>query len=173
MNFENLVIKITPKLKQLSIKYNGHRSFFDEDDLLSEMILHLWKKWRNKKFTNKTESYIIQSCYFYLRNFLRIVQNKQRFISIDEPINEAGVTLKELIPDRTFDVSEFVEEKMFIKKVMNNGLSKIEKDIFQLLYKEFTIREIGKKLNISHTMVLKHKKKILGKVSKKDVFLLV
>jgi RNA polymerase sigma factor (sigma-70 family) len=173
MNFQNLVIKITPKLKQFAFRYNGWHTFCDEGDLFNEMVLHLWKKWRDKSFKDKTESYIVQSCYFYLRNYLRVIQEKQGFVSLNEPINEDGLMFEEIISDQAIPIIEIIEEKLFVDRVMNNGLSKTEKIIFELLYKGFTIREIGKKLNISHVMVLKHKKKMIDKVTKSHSNLLM
>src|SRR3989339_718152 len=135
MNFNDIIELVKKELEQISLRYNNYSNYVDKNDLFSEMILHLWQEWKCKKFDNKTKSYIIQSCYFYLRNYLRINEDKY--------------------------------------KIVNNGLSRIEKEIYKLIYNEYTVREIGKKLNISHTMVVKHKKNNLKKVSKYYDFLLV
>ena len=171
MNFEEILKKITPKIKQLAVRYNGWNTFANEDDFFGEMVLHLREKWLSGDLKDKTESYVIQSCYFHLRNYLRVTQEKRDVVSIYDTITgDDDMTLEEIIPDNRKEVPE---EKMFMDRVRNNGLTKLEKEIFEFLYEGYTAREIGEKLHISHTMVLRHKKDIAVKVSKEYNFLLV
>ncbi|OGS43130.1 MAG: hypothetical protein A2539_10065 [Elusimicrobia bacterium RIFOXYD2_FULL_34_15] len=174
MNFEKFLKEVKVELGQIAFKFSRYNNYMDEDDLLSEMVLHLWKRWYERGFNNKTKSYVIQSCYFYLRNYLRINEDKKcRFINIDECIGDDGLSYEEIIPDNSVPILESIEENTIFQKISNNGLSSIEREIFKLLYDEYTVREIGEMLSISHTMVIKHKKNILKKVSKYYDYLLV
>ncbi|HAM38311.1 MAG TPA: hypothetical protein DCP53_02760 [Elusimicrobia bacterium] len=173
MNFNDIIELVKKELEQISLRYNNYSNYVDKNDLFSEMILHLWQEWKCKKFDNKTKSYIIQSCYFYLRNYLRINEDKYKILSLDDSVNDDGLTVKDTISDNSVPMLDVVEYDMVFQKIVNNGLSRIEKEIYKLIYNEYTVREIGKKLNISHTMVVKHKKNILKKVSKYYDFLLV
>ena len=101
MNFEELVERISSGLKGITHRLDGCYSFVDEDDLYQESLLNLWIRWQKNELGNKTESYILQSCYFYLKNYLRKakIPRKGWFVRLDEPIDEEGHTLKELIPN--------------------------------------------------------------------------
>ena len=132
MDFESYLNKIVPDLEKIAMKYNSHRTYLDKEDLLSEMVLHLFKEYKNGNLIDKTKSYIIQSCYFYLLNFLRVNVEKQKFISLTEPMTEEGLTFEEILSDNFASFDDIIEEKIFLRKIMNDGLTKIEKDIFNL-----------------------------------------
>lgn len=174
MNFEELLSSLTPRLKQLALKYHSYCSLSDEKDLFNEMVLALWEKWQAGELQGKTESYIVQACYFHLRNYLRNIQDKQRCVSMDDSSDDdALLPLAELVADQSLSMSAYVEGKALYEKIMNNGLSRREKDVIGYLYDGFTVREIGRLLNISHTMVVKYKQNISRKVSKRYGYLLV
>lgn len=177
MSFEEVLSFLTPRLKQLALKYRTCCCFSDEQDLFNEMVLLLWKKWQAGELQGKTDSYIVQACYFHLRNYLRNVQDQQRCMSLEEPTGACDdneeMALGELVPDRSPGMSEYTEGKALYEKIMNNGLSRREKEVIGYLYDGFTVREIGQMLHISHTMVVKYKQSISRKVSKRYGYLLV
>jgi RNA polymerase sigma factor (sigma-70 family) len=177
MNFEDLLSSLTPRLKQLALKYRTCCGFSDQEDLFNEMVLVLWKKWRAGELQGKTDSYIVQACYFHLRNYLRNVQDKQYYMSMEEPpgISDDGeqLRLEELVTDRSLSMPQYTEGKALYEKIMNNGLSRREKEVIGYLYDGFTVREIGQMLHISHTMVVKYKQSISRKVSRRYGYLLV
>ena len=182
MNFEVFLNTMAPKLRQIALKFRRSVRFADEEDLLSEMTSFLWENWKRHVFADKTESYILQSCYFHLRNYLRTAREKRGMVSIDEDGESAlqsregdddSFSLKEMLPDRSTDVSSISEGNALYEKIMNNGFKPVEKEIVRLLCDGFTVREIGRRLAISHAMVVKYKKNISDKVSKQYGFLLV
>lgn len=162
MCFEKLVIKITPSLEILCRNLNGHSLYLDEDDLFQEAILHLWIRYKNNELSDKNYSYIIQSCVFYLKNYLRKVRDKQIIMSLDMPLNEDKTTLGEIIPGSEPFLEESIDNKLFIE-TFTNKLAEREKRIISFCLEGLTVREIGQRLGISHVGVVKIKNRIKDK----------
>jgi len=183
MDFETRYSAVFEKLKNIAVKYSGICSYTDSDDLYAEMRFYLWKMWREGILEDKTESYITQACYFYIRNYLRTAKDSLKLLSLDEPFGSSDSSddaggdgmsrLEDILPDGLPGMSEFFESKALYEKIMNNGLSTLEKDIVRYLYNGYTVREIGSILGLSHVMVVKHKKQIADKVTKNYSALLV
>ncbi|MDD4981071.1 MAG: sigma-70 family RNA polymerase sigma factor [Candidatus Omnitrophica bacterium] len=168
MYFLELIQRISPKLKGITHKLNGRFTFFNEDDLYQEALVHLWLGYKEGKLSGNTDSYILQGCYFYLKNYIRKTQDKAPLVSIHALVNEEdalelGETLCLEDPESSF---ERIHCKMLIEKINNNGLTKREKEVFRLSLEELTIREIGSRLGISHVRVVKLKGKIRDKCQK-------
>jgi len=165
MCFEEVVKRITSKLKGIAHKLNGHFSFFNEEDLYQEALIHLFQDYHRGKLNGKTDSYILQGCYFYLKNYIRKAQDKFNSVSLNALMDEEGNDLEEILclenPESCF---ADLEDKILIEQIQNNGLTQREKEIFYLSLEGLTIREIGKKLGISHVMVLKIKKLLRRKL---------
>jgi len=161
MVFEELVKRISPKLKRITYKLNGHFSFFNEEDLYQEALLHLWQDFCLGKLDNKTDSYILQGCYFHLKNYIRKTRDKSNLVSLNAMIEEEGSNLEEILClENSKSCLADLENKILIQEIQNNGLTQREKEIFCLSLEGLTTREIGKKLGISHVMVIKIKKKL-------------
>ncbi len=165
MSFEYLIEKISLPLKKITKRLNGRFSSFDDEDLFQETLLHLWTEWEKGNLDNKTESYILQGCYFHLKNHLRKTQNKVNLMSFDEPIDENGNSLEEILPSNLPSPSEYLENELLIEEI-GKKLSRREKEILALFLKGMTTREVGKKLGISHVMVVKLKGRIRSKCKK-------
>ena len=150
--FEKLVKRISPKLKAITRRFNW-KIFFDEDDLYQEALLYLWEKWKKNEILDKTDSFILQGCFFFLKNYIRKAWTKIDFINASEEI------LHEWEGNTFFN---YMDNKLLIEE-MERRLTEREKIVFSLYLEGFTIREIGKKLGISHVMVIKIKKKIRDK----------
>jgi DNA-directed RNA polymerase specialized sigma subunit len=135
MDFKELVRKISPKLKAITHRLNGRFTFFNDEDLYQEALIYLWVDFNQRKLDDKTDSYILQGCYFHLKNYIRIIQDKKALVSLDA----------------------------LVETIRNNGLTEREKDIFNLALSGLTTREIGNKLGISHVRVIKLQKKIREK----------
>lgn len=169
MQFESLVNRITPTLRRIVYKLNWQANFFNEDDLYQEAILQLWLDYQQGKLADKTDSYILQGCYFHLKNYLRKNCDKANLTSLENSINlEGGVIgLCNILPREEPDsLFESVNCKLIIERINNNGLTKREKEVFCLALEGLTVREIALKLGISHVRVVKLKARLKDKCRK-------
>ena len=148
--------------------HNGHGSSIDEDDLYQEMCIHLWKNYKYGQPVGINEAYIVKGCEFHILNYLRKEREKVRIVSLEEPINEEGGTLKDILSDGKEPLDKFIDKDLTIEDIKNNGFTAREKEVFSLLLKGFTVREAGKELGISHVMVVKVKNRIIKKWQKKE-----
>lgn len=167
-NFEDTVKRIAPVLKRITYRLNGHFSFFNEEDLFQEALLRLWQDFNYGKLNDKTDSYILQGCYFYLKNYLRKNYDKANLIRLDNLREGEDSDLGEILslkdPYPYFDA---IHCKMLEEEIKNNGLTKREKEVFSLALEGLTTREIGNRLGISHVRVVKLRNKIKEKCKKR------
>lgn len=165
MNFEELITRLAPKLRVIAKKLNGNFTFFDEEDLCQEAFFYLWQQNRNQRLDAKTDSYILQGCYFFLKNYIRKVYKRvdSHSVSLNDNIN---------LENNRRSGNSFLEDSNKFFNALNvhmvmedivSSLDKREKDVFRLCLDGFTIREIGKILGVSHVMVVKIKKRIINK----------
>lgn len=165
MHFEELVKRISLTLKRIIYKLNGHFSFFNEEDLFQEALIHLWQDFQQRKLDDKTDSYILQGCYFYLKNYIRKVKDKTCLVSLDILINEEGKNWEEILFLGTHNFCfNNLESKLLLEHIQNNGFTRREKDVFNLCLEGLTTREMGKRLGISHVRVVKIKKNLKAKL---------
>lgn len=166
--FEDLVKKFLPHLEKMSksLTENAKIDAIGAEDLLQEALVYLWLEFKSGKLENKNKSYILKGCYFYLKNFLRKADNHQVTLSLFSLVNEGGATIEDTLSDRFF-WEEYLDAKILIEKIRNNGLNKREKEVFELLLEGYTTRQIGKKLGISHVRVIKIYKNIGKKYKSK------
>ena len=168
MSFESLIKRIAPTLKRITYKLNGHFSFFNDEDLYQEALIHLWLDFKQGKLSDKTDSYILQGCYFHLKNYIRKVQDKACLISMstirsEEEDLELGGVLSLENPGSYFDD---INSKILIEEIINDGLAKREKEVLSFCLKGLTVREIGKVLGVSHVRVVKLRNRIKTKCQK-------
>jgi len=168
MSFEQLVQTIAPKLKGITHRLNGRFTFFNEDDLYQEAVVHLWADFKEGKLSDKTSSYVLQGCYFYLKNYIRKTQDGVslvRLSSLSEDQEE--VDLENLIslkkPQTDFND---LYSKIFLEDIQRENWTDREKDVLSLSLRGLTTREIGRQLGISHVAVVKIKSKIKDKCQK-------
>src|SRR3989338_3784826 len=165
--FEGLVKKLSPTLKRITYKLNGHFSFFNDEDLFQEALLHLWLDFQAGKLDDKTDSYILQGCYFHLKNYLRKTQSKARLISLDSFADEDNAALEEILSlDNKGSCFDYLDNKMLVEDIQNNGLTEREREVLSLCLEGMTVREIGERLGISHVRVVKLKNRIRAKCKK-------
>ncbi|MCK4858996.1 MAG: sigma-70 family RNA polymerase sigma factor [Candidatus Omnitrophica bacterium] len=169
MSFEELLENISPVLKRIVQKVNTRFSFVDEEDLFQEASMHLWVNFRDGRLNNKTDSYILQGCFFYLKNYLRKRREKVSLISLDASINEDGSTLAEKLPSGNSELCfDYVRNKILIEEIRDSGLTKREGEVLSLCLEGLTVRGIGQKLGISHTRVIKLRNNIRRKSHKRN-----
>jgi len=169
MSFEQLIKKISPKLKGIIYRLGGRFSGFADDDLYQEAMIHLWEEFDRKTLQDKTDSYILQGCYFYLKNYMRKFAPKLRYANLEclENSEEEGAFLDPLLNIASREsVFDTVYCNMLIEQIRNNGLTKREKDVFNSALEGLTVREIGARLGISHVRVVKLRKSMSQKCLK-------
>jgi DNA-directed RNA polymerase specialized sigma24 family protein len=131
------------------------------EDLLQEALIHLWLT--ETRRPGQTRSWYLQSCKYHLLHYLASGR------SVDSGKRRAG----QFYPSDDSDEWETISEKADSGNTVLNSVS--ARDIIsllspQLLPHEKAVlhcfaeglgpREIGRKLNMSHTMVIKHRRKI-------------
>ncbi|RJP27921.1 MAG: sigma-70 family RNA polymerase sigma factor [Candidatus Omnitrophota bacterium] len=171
MDFYVLLKRIGPTLKMITYKLSWRYSFLDQDDLYQEAAIHLWSDFRARKLDDKTDSYILQGCYFHLKNYLRRSENRSCAINIDSFLNDdsqgSQVYENTLLADYRFkEEVEKLNSKLLVETIFNNGLTNREKEVLWLCLEDLKTREIGKRLNISHVSVVKIMSKIREKCRK-------
>jgi RNA polymerase sigma factor (sigma-70 family) len=164
MDFEPAYKKFLVPITKLAKKSRRYTGFINEEDIAQEMLIHLWREYQNGEFQDKTDSYIIQSLWFCSKNYIRKKIGKRLFLSLDDPIDGEEVTLKDIIPDHSSSPAEILESKMSIQRMTNSGLTKREEEVLNLCLEGCNLREIGKRLAISHVMVFKIRGKIQRKI---------
>lgn len=169
MAFQELLKKLSPKLKGITYKLNGQYSFFNDEDLFQEALLHLWQDFNAGKLDDKTDSYILQGCYFHLKNYIRKEKNKTRLVSLQALLCEEQdrASLEDtLSSEESRYFFDSFNNKILIEEILNDGLTSKEKQVFSLFLAGHTTREIGRMLGISHVSVVKSSKKIKEKCQK-------
>jgi len=162
--FEGLVKRLSPTLKRITYRLNGHFSFFNDEDLFQEALICLWDDFQKGELQDKTDSYILQGCYFHLKNYLRKVRPKMRLVSLDLLINgEDSRNLEETLllqAEGPQDCVDYLHNKLLVETIRNNGFTGREKDILSFYAEGLTTRAIGERLGISHVRVIKLMRKI-------------
>jgi RNA polymerase sigma factor (sigma-70 family) len=159
-NFETLMTRLTPTLRRISHRLNGHFTFFNDDDLCQEALVHLWVMFRENRLSDKTDSYILQGCYYHLKNHIRTSMDKVRPASLEEPIDDDGTMLEEIVASSDPSQAEQLSDKTLYEEALKSGLTEREINILDMCRDGLTTREIGDKLGISHVAVVKIQKRI-------------
>lgn len=160
MSFEELHKRISPTLKRIAYRLNGHYTFFNHDDLYQEALMHLWQEFLAGSLQDKTDSYILQGCYFHLKNHIRKTKTKAIVVSLEGCAyeNEEGESWLETIcvgKDDSRDYREHLDAKLMAETIRNNGLIPREKEILAFCAEGLTTREMGARLGVSHVRVVK------------------
>jgi RNA polymerase sigma factor (sigma-70 family) len=164
-SFETLVEKLSPTLKRITCKLNGHFTFMDDQDLFQEALIHLWTDFRQGALNDKTDSYILQGCYFHLKNYIRKTQDSATIVSLNSILDEDGPHLEETLIADDLASYDRVESVLQIEAI-GAGISQRERDVLFFCLEGMTMREIGKKMGISHVSVLKIRNKIKERYQK-------
>ena len=166
MSFEELHHKLSPTIRRIAYKLNGRYRSFNHDDLYQEASIHLWSNFLKGKLSDKTDSYILQGCYFHLKNYIRKINERSNIISIDAALsNNNEVTVEDALGEywACEDCREDLHNKFLVQSIRDNGLNPREKMLFAYYSQGLTTRDIGKRMGISHVSVVKMMQKIRGK----------
>ena len=165
--FELFLKKLTPKLRGIAYKLNRGFYSLDEQDLFQEAMIFLWEGYRRGEFGDKTESYVLQGCYFHLQNHIRMCRDRINRICLDVPAEEGRSVEERITPAGAHeDFLESLNSRLLAEVISNNGLSVREKALLPLFAEGLTTRQIGAKVGISHVRVVKMKKDIGAKCRK-------
>ncbi len=162
MDFNNIIGRINPKVKAIAKRLNGRYTLFGDDDLYQEALLDLWLKAKGGTLDDKTDSFILQGVYFFLKNYIRKKYKK---------IDQKSISLNFTTGDKEFNLEDVIVKENQNNLIDNLDTSLIEKEaigmlnqrqrkVLTLLLESYTTREIGQRLGVSHVMVIKIKKKI-------------
>jgi RNA polymerase sigma factor (sigma-70 family) len=169
MSFEELHQKLSPTIKRIAYRLNGHYRSFNHDDLYQEATIHLWSNFLKGKLSDKTDSYILQGCYFHLKNYIRKVNERSNIISINTVLNtDENVTIEDILGKYwvSEDCREDLHNKLLAESIGNNGFSPKEKRLLTYFSQGLTTRDIGKRMGVSHVSVVKMMQKIRVKSQK-------
>lgn len=161
-----IINKIKYQLKAIIRKLNIKYQYIDSDDLYQEALVYLWQQYNTGKLKNKNNSYILQGCYYYLKNHIRKYIkfkdsqiNYNFYYNTEKSNKEISEGNKLDYPEPTsYDLDEYLYYDEFKK-----DLSLKEKALLNLRFRGLSSREIGQELGISHTMVSKMRRKIIDK----------
>lgn len=173
MYFEEIVGRISCKLKGITHKLNGRFTFFNEDDLYQEALAHLWTDYSAGKFKDKTDSYILHGCWFFLKNYIRTAYTNidSKSVSMEKPVNEN----KDSLADAMFLRSRQEEYSLLQAGVLYRDiaawLTTQERKVLDFYIEGLTTRAIGSMIGVSHVSIVKMVNNIRRKctVLKKEV----
>jgi RNA polymerase sigma factor (sigma-70 family) len=141
------------------------RDWETQRDLLQEMFVHLIKV--QTETPGQTRSWYIKSCEFHARNHLKLGRSidspkraRNRVLvgetsGSDDNRQEAGTVETNDPSDRRGEIFSHDLVERITPHLSNKQLV-----VLELLMKGYGIREIGRKLGITHPAVIKHRKKI-------------
>jgi RNA polymerase sigma factor (sigma-70 family) len=160
LTFEALARRVSPTLKSIAHKLNGQLSFVDDQDLFQEGLIHLWTHFTEGTLSDKTDSYILQGCYYHMKNYIRKTRDKAVLLSLNGGSDEDGSSLEESLPAKDFSSQGDVDEGLQIEAIVESGMSRREKDVLAFSLEGMTTREIGMRLGVSHVSVVKIRSRI-------------
>jgi len=131
------------------------------DDLLQEALIHLWLTEVGR--AGQTRSWYLQSCKYHLLHYLAAGR------SVDSAKRRSGQT--QFMEDLDGSISSVEDgdsgESVFglvsardIISLLSPLLARQERSVLECFADGLRLREIGRKLGISHTMVIRHRAKI-------------
>ena len=131
------------------------------DDLRQEALIHLWLIEIHRP--GQTRSWYLQSCKFHLLHYLAsgrsVDSNKRRDGQMPYETHSEDQSDRHDLVDPGASVQSFVSARELVS-LLSRGLMPVEKAVLEGLADGLGPREIGRRLNISHTMVRKHRCKI-------------
>lgn len=168
MDFNDLLERLTPKLNAIARKVKFCYTYCDKDDFFQEALLYLWIRHREGLWDDKTESYVLQGCYYFLKNYVRrlckMVDKKS--VSMNTPLNgDSEKILEDLIIDEKTVHSEDALDIYMMLDEAEGVMTEREKEVFYLKIEGKTTREIGERFGVSHVAIVKLQKNIRAKCS--------
>jgi len=161
--FDKMIEKLSPTLRRIVRRMNGHFTFFNDDDLYQEALVHMWILFGKGDLNDKTDSYILQGCYFHLKNYVRKTLDKASLVSLSEPSGEDSTTLEDTLASGSDGDYSGIDTRVLAENDIFKSLSEREREVLRLIMEGMTVREAGSRLGISHVMVVKIRARIKEK----------
>ncbi len=163
LSFEALARRLSPTLRRITCKLNSHFNFVDDQDLFQEALIHLWTRFTSGDLQDKTDSYMLQGCYFHLKNYIRKTQDPAILLSLNHTADEESPRPEDILDTRSLVSFGEVDSNLQIEAMAESGTTQREKAVLLFCLEGMTTREIGEKLGISHVSVVKIRNKIREK----------
>jgi DNA-directed RNA polymerase specialized sigma24 family protein len=131
------------------------------DDLMQEALVHLWLT--EARRPGQTRSWYLQSCKFHIQHYLssgRSIDSAKRRDAQYLPAPD--LETEENFPEQS-DAGNSVVTAVSARELVSllaDHLQPQEKAVLACLADGLGPREIGRELKISHTMVIRHRRKI-------------
>ena len=140
------------------------------EDLLQEAMVHLWLTQTRRP--NQTRSWYLQSCRFHLQHYLnsgRSIDSGKRWRD-QTPMTDHSEDEETAI--ETGDSGNSVVNSVSVREIMallSSELTRQEQAVLDCLADGLGLREIGRKLKLSHTMVIRHRRKIAAVLTRLEL----
>jgi DNA-binding CsgD family transcriptional regulator len=140
------------------------------EDLLQEALIHLWLT--EARRPGQTRSWYLQSCNYHLLHYLAagrsVDSGKRKRGQVENP--NAGQGRIDLLdpPDSGETVLGYVSARDIISQ-LSPMLAPHERAVLDCFADGLGPREIGRKLKLSHTMVIRHRRKIAGLLTRLEI----
>jgi RNA polymerase sigma factor (sigma-70 family) len=131
------------------------------EDLLQEATIHLWRT--EMRRPGQTRSWYLQSCLFRLQHYLnsgRSIDSTKRW---RDQLLHTEFSEDVLSPGEQADSGNSIFTCVNAREILallTPHLSPQERAVLVCLAEGLGAREIGRKLNLSHTMAIRHRRKI-------------
>src|SRR5438067_792130 len=131
-----------------------------QDDLLQEALIHLWLM--ETRRPEQTKSWYLQSCKYHLLHYLSagrsVDSGKRRSGQLMEPELDGWIEQGEQVDaDAAVFASVCARDLL---SLLGKHLLPQERAVLSCLADGLGAREIGRRLGISHSMAIKHRRKI-------------
>ena len=131
------------------------------EDLLQEALVHLWSTEIAR--SGQTRSWYLQSCRYHLLHYLAAGRSVDSVKRSDGQMafaeNSDSPDYFAADADSSNSVFDLVSARDIIS-LLSPQLNRQERAVLGCFAEGLRLREIGRKLNVSHTMVIRHRRKI-------------
>jgi DNA-directed RNA polymerase specialized sigma24 family protein len=140
------------------------------EDLLQEAMIHLWRM--ETRRPGQTRSWYLQSCRFHLQHYLncgRSIDSTKRWRD-QLPLMDSSDDLP--AASETADSGNTIFTCVNAREILSllrPHLTPQEQAVLICLAEGLGAREIGRKLNLSHTMAIRHRRKIAMLLKRLDL----
>jgi RNA polymerase sigma factor (sigma-70 family) len=140
------------------------------EDLLQEAMVHLWRTQTRRP--DQTRSWYLQSCRFHLQHYLnsgRSIDSGKRWRQ-QMPMTDHSEEEETAVEPG--DSGNSVVNSVSVREIMSLlslELTRQEQAVLDCLADGLGLREIGRKLKLSHTMVIRHRRKIAAVLTRLEL----